>query len=104
MRSIPERDWKQLRAIQSEKVALTCERILSAAESIAKQRKNNEHEAFLKLWDEANKGNELIAELFDDIRRSNALFKLIAWKKNNLLSKAELDLFSEETQQALRRA
>ena len=99
MRSIPERDGKQLRAIQSEKVALTCERILSAAESIAKQRKNNEHEAFLKLWDEANKGNELIAELFDDIRRSNALFKLIAWRKHNLLSKAELDLFSEETQQ-----
>jgi len=104
MRGIPEKDWKQLRAIQSAKVALACERILSAAERIAKQRKDNEHEAFLKLWDEVNKGNELIAELFDDIRRSNALSKLIAWRKNNLLSEAELDLFSEETQQVLRRA
>ena len=102
MRSIPEKDWKQLRAIQSEKLALACERILAAAESIAKQRKDNEHEAFLKLWDETNRGNKLIAELFDDIRRSNAIFKLIAWRKNSLLSDAELALFSEETQEAIR--
>lgn len=103
MERIPEKDWKQLRAIQSEKLALACERILSAAEGIAKQRKDNEHEAFLKLWNETNRGNELIGELFDDIRRSNALFKLIAWRKNNLLSDSELASFSEETQQALRR-
>ncbi|MGB5761633.1 MAG: hypothetical protein WBM58_03685 [Sedimenticolaceae bacterium] len=83
MRSIPENDWKQLRAIQSEKLALAGERILAAAEGIAKQRKDNEHESFLKLWDETNKGNRLIAELFDDLRRSNAIFKLIAWRRNN---------------------
>ena len=103
MRSIPEKDWKQIRAIQSEKLALACDRILEAAEDIVEKRKENEHEAFLKLWEETSIGNRLIAELFDDLRRSNALFKLIAWRKNNLLSDAELELFSEETQQALRR-
>jgi hypothetical protein len=89
--------------MQSDKLSAACERILVAAEDIARKRTGNEHETFLKLWEETNEGNRLIAELFDDLRRSNALFKLIAWRKNDLLSDAELALFSEETQQALRR-
>ena len=88
--------------MQSEKLSVACERILETAEGIIKERAGNEHEAFLKLWVETNKGNREIAELFDDLRRSNAIFKLIAWRKNNLLSDAELALFTEETQQALR--
>jgi hypothetical protein len=63
--------------MQSEKLALTCERILVAAEDIARHRKDHEHEAFLKLWEETTSGKRLIAEPFDDVRRSNAVFKLM---------------------------
>ena len=86
MERIPEKDWKQLRAMQSEKLSVACERILGKAEGMLKERTENEHEAFLKLWEETNNGNRLIAELFDDLRRSNAIVKLVAWRKNNLLS------------------
>jgi hypothetical protein len=99
---IPESDWKQLRAIRGEKLSLVCERVLGLAESIAKQRKGEEHEAFLKLWEAVNQGDELIAQLFDDTRRSNAMLKLKAWRKHGLLSDAELGLFTEETREALR--
>jgi hypothetical protein len=88
--------------MQSEKLALTCERILVAAEDIARHRKDHEHEAFLKLWEETTSGKRLIAEPFDDVRRSNAVFKLMAWRRNGLLSDAEVAQFSEGTQQLLR--
>jgi hypothetical protein len=101
MESIPEKDWKQLRTIQGAKLALACERVLAAAESVAKQRKGREHEAFLRLWEEVNEGNDMIAQLFDDVRRSNAMFKLMAWRKNGFLSDAELGFFSEETRRKL---
>jgi hypothetical protein len=102
MKSIPERDWKQLRALQSDKLALACDRVLSAAERIAQQRAGDEHQAFLKLCHEVKQANDTIAQLFDDIRRSNALMTLVGWRHAGLLSDAELALFSEETQEALR--
>lgn len=102
MEHFPENDWKQLRAIQDEKLSLVCERVFGLVESIAKQRKGEEHEAFLKLWEAVNEGNELIAQLFNDTRRSNAMFKLMAWRKHGLLSDAELGLFTAGTCEALK--
>lgn len=103
MREFPEKDWRQLRALQSEKLALACSQILQVAEAVVKDRKGKEHEAFLKLWEEMDSGNRLIAELFDDVRRSNALLKLMAWRRLNLLSDTEIASFSEETQQRLQK-
>ncbi len=102
MKNFPESDWKQLRAMQGEKLSLVCERVFGLAENIAQQRKGEEHEAFLRLWDAVNEGNDLIAQLFDDTRRSNAMFKLIAWRKHGLLSDSELGSLTKETREALR--
>ncbi|MEN8213766.1 MAG: hypothetical protein ABFR19_05320 [Pseudomonadota bacterium] len=103
MNSIPEKDWKLLRTMQNEKLSLVCDMILDQAESIAQERKGKEHDSFLELWNEIEKGNADIALMFDDIRRSNAIFKLMAWRKNGILNDEELLLFSEETQQAISR-
>lgn len=103
MNIIPETDWKKLRAMQDEKIDMACGRILAATEAIVNQRQGNEHQAYLKLWDEVDKGNEMIAELFDNMTRSKAIFKLMAWKREGFLSDDELALFSEQTQQKLSR-
>jgi hypothetical protein len=103
MYTIPEKDWKRLRAMQDAKLALACERILDQAERIVQERTGKEHEAFLKLWAAVEEGNEEIARLFDDVRRSHALFKLMAWRKHGLLRDDELALFSAETQEAIAR-
>lgn len=87
--------------MQGEKLAFACERILKAVEGIVKDRDGKEHEAFLSLRDETQRGNRLIAELSDDVRRSNALFKPVAWRQHELLSDAEIASFSEETQRRL---
>lgn len=103
MNTIPEKDWKALRRMQDAKLALLCEEILAKAENISKQRKGNEHQSFLRLWDEVNKGNAEVAALFDDIRRSNALAKVMAWKRRGLLNGDDVGAFSAETQRFLKR-
>ena len=100
---IPEEDWKLLRAMKEEKLALACEQILRQIEDIIQQRKGKEHEAFLKVWRTIQEGNAEIALMFDDPRRSNAFIKLLAWRKNGLLNDEELQLFSAETRQSITR-
>jgi len=104
MNSFPEKDWKQLRSIQQEKLAFVCGQILDETGRIANEREGGEHQAFLNLWEVINEGNAQIAELFDDVRRSTALQLLIAWRKHGLLDEEEMGLFSEETQAAMQQA
>jgi hypothetical protein len=42
--------------------------------------------------------DERIALMFDDLKRSNAVLKLGAWRRYEVLSDDELKQFSEETQ------
>ena len=102
MKHIPEKDWKQLRSMQAEKRAIFCGRILDKTTEIAQKRDEGEHQAFLNLWEAINERNAKIAELFDDIRRSNAIHKLIAWKLNGLLKEEELELFTEATRAVIK--
>lgn len=103
MDKIPEKDWKLLRSMKDEKLTLLCDRVMAKLEEISAHRKGREHQAFLETFEEINRGNEIIADLFDDIRRSNANLKLRLWKRHGLLSDEEVALFSETTRQALDR-
>ncbi len=102
MRNFPEQDWKQLRALQERMLATACERVLNKIESIVKDRKGREHEAYLELWKILRHEDKDIAMMFDDLRRSNAIMKLASWKANNLLSDHDLESFTEETQHRLK--
>ncbi len=104
MNGIPEKDWKLLRAIEKEKLAVACDQILCRIEGIIQERNGKEHEAFLKVWSNIQEGNAEIALMFDDIRRSNAILKLMAWRRNGLLNDEELRLFSISTQEVIARA
>ena len=42
-----------------------------------------------------------IALMFDDLKRSTAVFKLSVWKRNGLLSDENFEEFSEETQRRI---
>ena len=39
--------------------------------------------------------------MFDDIKRSNAILKLAAWKHNGAISNESFATFSDETQQTV---
>lgn len=99
MYQIPERDWKHLRTLKERVLAEACERIFQELEQILQTRRGNEHQSYLKMWKMLQHEDEDIATMFDDLRRSNAIAKLASWRVNNLLSDADLQGFSEETQQ-----
>ena len=101
MRSVPESDWKKLRAMQSEALSFACERIFEKIDKIMAERKGREHEAYLQLWKLVKKEDRQIAIMFDDLRRSNAIQKLAAWKRNGVISNERFAEFSDGTRQTI---
>jgi hypothetical protein len=75
-----------------------CARILADVQAIVQKRDGRNHEAYLALWALLKKKDAEIASMFDDFKRSTALFKLAAWYRYGLVSENELTLFTEETQ------
>ncbi len=102
MRTIPEKDWKQMRSIKARVLDDACARILAGVESILQKREGRNHEAYLELWDLLHKEDHKIASMFDDLKRSTAFFKLAAWQSHGLMSDSDLALFTEETQDAVK--
>jgi len=102
MRNIPEKDWQQLRTLKDDMLDNACERIFKKIDKISKSRKGREHESYLKLWKILKEEDEAISIMFDDLKRSNAFMKLIALRRNNLLSDNDLELFTEETQSIIK--
>lgn len=70
MNDIPEKDWKPLRAMEKEKLAMACGQRLRRVEGIIQKRNGNEHEASLKVRISIQKGNAEIALMFDNTRHS----------------------------------
>ena len=102
MKAILEKDWKLLRAMQEAKLNEACAEILGAVGSTISSKNGENHKAYLEVWETVRSGNAEISEMFDDLRRSNAVLKLAAWKRNGLLTETELSEFTEETQAGIK--
>jgi len=101
MKAIAEKDWKLLRALKEEKLNKSCGDILGRIDTEIKKKGNENHKAYLKVWEIVDSGDNEIAEMFNDLRRSNAVLKLVAWKRNGLLTEKELNEFTEETRSSI---
>jgi len=104
MRTIPERDWKQMKSMKARVLDDACARILTSVESIVQKRDGRNHEAYMDLWDLLKKEDRKIAYMFDDFRRSSALLKLMQWQHYGFVSESDLALFTAETQNKLNAA
>ncbi len=102
MSKIPERDWKKLRALKDEKLGKACENILAGIEKILKEREGKEHASYLEIWKLLKKEDKKIAAMFDDQRRSDAIFKIAALRSYGYLSDEEMKGFSTETQEKVK--
>jgi hypothetical protein len=97
MREIPEADWKKLRSLKTRALNEACSRILDAIAQILNNRDGREHEAYLELWELIQAQDDLIASMFNDFKRSTAIYRLAAWHEQGLVSESDLTLFTEET-------
>ena len=87
-----------MKSMKDSKLNQVCEQILGAVGNEIINKGNENHKAYLEVWEKIQAGDDDIAEMFNDLRRSNAVLKLAAWKRYGLLTESELHGFSEETQ------
>jgi len=102
MGTIPEIDWKYLRSVQSELLSSLCERINRKAMEILRSGDMAEHDKYKTLYQHMQHSDEIVAECFNDWRRSNILFKLIILQNNSLLTKEHIRHLSDETKDLLK--
>jgi len=100
--NIREKDWKLVRDLQGEALNTACDRILQKVAALAESRGSENHKSYNKLWKLMEQEDEQISLMFDDFKRSNAVFKLAMWKKNGLISDEVFDTLTEETREHIR--
>ena len=102
MQQIPERDWKYMRSVQSKLLETLCSRINSEASRIAADPSLSEHERFLALNNHMQAGKEIVADCFDDWKRSNIGIKMLMLERHALLTGEHVSRLSPETQNWLK--
>ncbi len=104
MRTIPEADWKKLRAIRDLALNRFCARILKELKSEieAAELATDSHKAYLDVYAHMEKRDEELGNLFNDWRRSTALATVISWARSGVLTEGELESLSEDTKKVPR--
>ena len=98
----PERDWKYMRKVKEDLLADLCEQINGQAMDILKSEANSEHERRGRLYRHVQDSDDIVADCFDDWRRSTLLMKLVALQRHGLLTSDHMQHLSEETQKRLK--
>jgi hypothetical protein len=101
MDAIPERDWQYLRRVQGQLLEALCSRINGEASRIMADHSLSQHEKFLQLYTHVVGQNVVVADCFDDWRRSNIFLKLLLLREHRLMTDEHLSKLSAETQRRL---
>ena len=101
--TMPETDWKALRTLKDTLLQRASALALARVEGIIAKREAHPHDAYIRLWRLLESEDTKIARMFDDLKRSNALSKLLEMGRNDLLTPEEISTFSQETQEKVRR-
>ncbi len=99
MDNIREKDWKIVRTMQDRVLDLACKRILDKFSAVINDNDRSNHAKYRELYKAIHKENKQIANMFDDFKRSSALFQIALWKLNNLITDEDISAFSPETQE-----
>ncbi|HYH82895.1 MAG TPA: hypothetical protein VEX86_24085 [Longimicrobium sp.] len=98
-----ESDWKILRTVKEAALERLCGRILAQAKAVIDSDEGSNHERYGRLFQTIKDRDDDIKWAFDRVSRSNALQKLAAMVKLELVTDEELARFSEETRETARR-
>lgn len=92
---LQEKDWKYMRSIHDELLHALCSRINDGAVQRATRSSGNPHERYLELYAYVKESDKLVAECFDDWRRSTLPLTILVLRSHGLLSDAHVEHFSE---------
>ena len=79
MNDLNESDWKYLRNLKKTLLDRLFNRILDdiQAESNPEKRQSDVHQQYCKVYALVENQDKMVADCFDDWRRSNAIFKIL---------------------------
>jgi hypothetical protein len=100
---IKESDWKLFRKLRSLALDRFCQRVCSEVARIADETGQTPHERYLAIYQLMREKDRALAEMFDDPRRSTALFQLALIYSQGLLSEEEFAGFAPETRESITR-
>ncbi|HVN70633.1 MAG TPA: hypothetical protein VMU10_01315 [Desulfomonilia bacterium] len=95
-RDFPESDWEKLRAWQGDLLEISCGRILEKITVLIAERKGGNHDCYLKLWDLMRHEDKELSDMFDDLKRSNAILKLALMRRNSVIPDERFEEFSDK--------
>jgi len=101
MRDIKESDWKRLRDLKSVALERFCDRVLSDIDQARTDATATSHQRYLAIYKLIKQRDKELVDIFDDLKRSTALIKILLMQRAGLLTKDELAGFSEETRSIL---
>lgn len=101
--SIPEKDWKYLRSVEKDLLSELCRTINQKAAEIIHAGAGSEYDKYLLLYKYIKGADAIVAECFDDWRRSNLLFKLPLLNRHKILRDEHILNLSVETRERLGR-
>jgi hypothetical protein len=97
MLHIEESDWRHLRDLQPVLLDRCCRRILSAAEEIVAKHEEAAHPRYLAMYKLIHDRDRELADMFNDVRRSNAFVRILLLRRNGLFTDEEFAGFGAET-------
>ena len=103
MESLPECDWTAFKKIRGEMLEALSARINGKAVRIINRKGMSHHEKYLKLNKHIRKSYKLVGSCFDDCSHANCHLTLLKLRKEGLLADRYLDLFSDTTQEFLKK-
>jgi hypothetical protein len=98
---IKESDWRTFRKLRELALDRYCQRVLEDVQRVLENRDGSNHDRYLKLWAILQDRDETIAIAFNDPRRSTAFIQLANIVAEDLLSKPELNQFSEDLRERI---
>lgn len=97
MQSIAESDWKHLRKLQPVLLDRYCRQILSEVEKTASKHEDAAHTRYLAVYKLIQERDRELGEMFNDMRRSNALISILLLRRNGLFTDDEFAGFGDQT-------
>ncbi|HEY3378077.1 MAG TPA: peptide ABC transporter substrate-binding protein [Armatimonadota bacterium] len=96
MRPLPEADWKYMRRLQPVLLNRLCEQINTEMVRILQEDAGTPHERYLNAFKHLQDADDIMADCFNDWRRSTLLQKLGALLHHDVLTPEEAAGLSAE--------
>jgi len=99
--TLPEKDWKYFRSIEAELLSDLCRKINERAAQLLSSEFESEHKKYLALYKHIEASDKIVADCFNDWRRSNLWLKLPLLRRHKVLKDEQIANLSDAARELL---